>query len=219
MNRREAEINLAALLDGELRDPAQVAELNGWLARDPALRAEFESQRALKAALGSLVAGPAEQELRTPDFMATRVLGEIAARRKAPRPSLWRPLIAWGGSAAALVLGFFTTVQVMQPALQSATLTAQGVPAAVDASAAPVLPAGLTMQVNYAPQYWENLEMPDGVNDSQVKAFLTFANEAHNYRRLMHSGSELTTPDMAQAVLAMQEGGTGVVWASDTSGK
>jgi anti-sigma factor RsiW len=210
MDRREAENCLAALLDGELRDPRQIAELNALLERDPALRAEYEAQRVLKAALGGLAPSEQQLEQQAPSFMATRVMGEIAARRNAPRPSLWRPVVTWSGSLAALLIGFFTTVQFMQPAVDTAALTAQSqaVPSAQTA-----VPAGLTMNVRYAPDYWNNLSVPAGT-DQRVADFLKFANEAHNYRRLMRSGDD-TTPDMAQAVMAVNSGDTHVVWAAD----
>jgi len=214
MDRRKAEINLAALLDGELRDPAQVEELNALMERDPALRSEFEAQRDLKAALSSLAPSEEQQAQRSPDFMATRVLGEIAARRKAPRLSIWRPVIAWSGSLAALLIGFFTTVQVMQPMVNTAALTAQNASTGTT-STAQVLPAGLSMDMHYTPQYWQDkFELPAGLHDEKVAGFLKFANEAHNYRRLMHS-SDHTTPDMAQAVLAVNSGSGNVVWAAD----
>lgn len=219
MNRREAEINLAALLDGELRDPRQVAELNALLERDPQLRAEYEAQRELKAALGGLAPSAEQQAQHTPDFMATRVLGEIAARRRSQRSglSLWRPVVAWGGSFAALMIGFFTTVQVMQPMANSAALTAQSEQAARQPEA--LLPTGLTRNVSYAPQYWADFKMPEGVNDPQVASFLKFANEAHNYRRLMHSSGGDTTPDISPAIMAVNETAGNVVFASDENAK
>lgn len=204
MDRRNDETRLAALLDGELHETDQLAALNNLLEHDPLLRAELEAQTEVKSLLGQL------EEYQAPDFMATRVLGEIAARRNAQRSRGWRPLTAWLSGAAALLVGFASTFGLLVPraAHQTAPLLAERSTAAtpVSDSGRRLVQPGLFMEVEYAPAIWDELPMPAGNDDERIEDFLRFASESHTYRRMLRS-SGCDTAGMANAVLVMNGGG------------
>jgi hypothetical protein len=207
MDRRTEEINLAALLDGELHDDDQVEALLAEIERNPSLAEEYREQLAIKDVLGGL------EPYSAPDFMATRVMGEIAARRKTGASGYWRPAFAWFGGVAALILGFLSSMGLLAPrVMQSGSpLLAESGYQAAPLSATPVSSGmlaqpGLFMEVEYAPSVWEELPMPNGNVDERIEDFLRFASESHLYRRLMSSGACDTT-GMASAVLVMDHAG------------
>jgi len=67
--------DLAALLDGEVRDLARAEELSSLIAADSNLLAEYEEQRSIKTLLGQL------EEFEAPQLMTEHVLAGIAASR------------------------------------------------------------------------------------------------------------------------------------------
>jgi hypothetical protein len=211
MDRRKDETNLAALLDSELQDSALIDALRQELEFDAALHNEFAAQQEVKQLLGSL------DEYKAPDFMATRVLGEIAARRRTQALPRWRPIAAWLGGAAALVAGFGTSVSLMLPRIvqTGAPLLAENsAPASLPLDVLPVSD-GFTSGMRYAPQVWDELPMPAGQVDSRVQNFLQFASEAHEYRRLLRSGSG--NAGMADAVLVLDQNQAPLHWANDSN--
>lgn len=190
MKVEKERVELAALLDGEIRDPRQAARLAGLMAQVPALQAEFEEQRQIKSLLAALPEHPA------PDFMSTRVLGEIAARRK--QPLAWLKPVAF--SATALI----ALVVVMTVATQQLVGPVQ--PEALSASQ-PELEYTLAADPgSYKPQDWRSVPAPEGVTDERLLDFLEFASEAHAYKRLMRN-SDTMSPDIAEAILVLDQGG------------
>jgi hypothetical protein len=190
--------NLAALLDGEIRDEQRLAELANELGQSGSLKAEFDEQRQVKSLLGGL------PEYEAPAFLATRVIGEIAARRKLHRSHRLKPwLAAAGGFVACLALVglLFTPVSPLRHALPGQPMLAREVTAPT--------PAGvLAMDNEYLQGSW-NSEMTvpvvDGEElDPQVKQFLEFVNEAHGYRVMMRQGTALS-PDLPEAMLVLGE--------------
>lgn len=212
--RKEEEINLAALLDGELRDAVQLEALSTLVERDPVLRAEYEEQSLVKSLLGEL------DEYKAPDFMATRVMGEIAARRKAQAAPRWRPAVAWFSGVAALLVGFGTTVGLMAPRAvqqaapllaESGSTVSQPLPGARYVSTGGLgAQPGLFMEVEYAAPVWEELPMPAGNTDKRIEGFLRFASESHDYRRALRSGG-CGAANMADAVLVLDNGDNGTL--------
>ena len=184
-------IELAALLDGEVRDAAQAEKLAQAISDDPGLRAEFEAQRAVKSALGSL------PEYSAPDFMATRILGEIAGQHKPLRTPTLRVLVTAFGAFALLVLAFTPLTQFFfagGPTSNSDELIASQ----PTSSFIPPEPA-------FTPQDWREITPPADITDERVLEFLRFANEAHAYRVMVaHTG--IMSPDMGQAILVLDTG-------------
>jgi hypothetical protein len=192
MDRQERIEQVAALLDGEIRDTAQLEQLNELLKTDAEMRAEFEEQRAVKRLLTQAAQAGA------PLFLETRVMGEIAARRRLQRGFKLRLAgAAMGGFAVCLgVIGmfsqYFAAGSAMAPALadRGGPIVAQGVLHATDAL--------------YSPQ--EAIAPPSDA-DPDLKDFLQFASQAHDYRQMRHSANEMT-PDMATAIQVLdREGG------------
>lgn len=192
MTRRKDIIELAALLDGEL-DSRRAEELYAMMQADPGLRAEYEMQREAKLALSKL------SRAEAPAYMATRIMGEIAAghgvRQAQQSAWRWRTLAAAvGGLAICLLL--VTGVLYMNLQRQAnyspqpiTTLGGQ--------------PLGL-MESPDAPRavqpldYWGELSIPAGTSDDAAD-FLRFASEAHNYSR-MNSSAESHKPDLTEAI-------------------
>jgi hypothetical protein len=193
MERQERIEQVAALLDGEIRDTAQLERLNAQLNTDAVMRAEFEEQRAVKRLLCQ--AG----EIGAPLFLETRVMGEISARRRLQHGFKLRLVgAALGGFALCLgALGmfgqYFAAGGAMAPALAMRGPVAQpGVFRATDAL--------------YGAQDWQGIDPPSGT-DPKMKDFLQFASQAHSYRKMRHSADEMT-PDMATAIQVLnREGG------------
>lgn len=196
---------LAALLDGEISNEQELAALRQRLDDDPALKAEFDGQRQVKSALGSLL------EYSAPDFMATRTMGEISQRRRQTQRRLrWRPwLAAAGGFAACLVL-----VLAALPMLN--TNTAQQLPAsqpmmAGNTATQPATNLARSMDNEFfnANSSWSR-ELPVSDEkldelDPQLREFLEFVNEAHGYRVMVRQGDQMS-PDFPAAVLVFDEG-------------
>jgi hypothetical protein len=196
MERNERIEQCAALLDGEIRDTTQLEQLGELLKADGVLRAEFEQQRELKLLLGSLPeAQPSERE---PQFLQTRVLSEIAARRKANRGLRFKLAgAAAGGFALCLAaVGFigqyFAIGASLTPVMarnNSSTLTQPGVWMATDKL--------------YTSPEWE-VTLPKDATP-EMKNFLEFASQAHGYSKMRHSADEMT-PNMAEAIQVLDTG-------------
>ena len=191
--------DLAALLDGEITDEQRLAGLSTRLNQDSELKAEFSEQRQIKSLLGGLL------KYEAPAYLTTRVMGEIAARRKVVRQQRFRPwLAAAGGFAACLVLVglLFTPISPIRPVnLGPGPMVAQ------DASGELVNGELVrSMDSEYLRGTW-NSELPvaDSENlDPQMKEFLEFVNEAHGYRVMMRQGTALS-PDLPEAVMVLGE--------------
>jgi hypothetical protein len=192
MERQERMEQLAGLLDGEIRDASQLEQMNTQLRADNALHAEFEQQREVKRLLAQL------PEACAPEFMATRVLGEIKARRRVGRGfRLKLAGAAIGGFALCLAGVGGGGIYLAQHqantavALQPGTVVQPGVFAVTDSM--------------YAKQDWQVAPPADA--DPKLKDFLEFASQQHGYRKMLHSADEMT-PDMATAVQVLdREGG------------
>jgi len=198
MNRRSKLEELAALLDGEL-EAGRAEQLYAELKDDPQLRMEFEQQREVKALLGAL------PEYIAPDYLATRVLGGIAARRGEVKAWRWRTLAAaLGGFALCLVLvssllyynqaprsGYFASRPVgdVGPDYGSRGLRA------MDSSLSN--PRG---EYAFTPE-WGELSVPVNTDD-KLTGFLEFANKAHHYSKLVNS-TEAAKPDLPSAILVL----------------
>jgi hypothetical protein len=191
--------DLAALLDGEIRDEQQLAGLTARMAQERELKSEFSEQRQVKSLLGGL------PEYEAPSYLATRVLGEIATRRKLGRQHRWKPwLFAAGGFAACLVLAglLFTPISPLRP-----VNLGTGQVVAKDLAGEMVNGQFVrNMDNEYLQGSW-NSELPvaDQENlDPQMKAFLEFVNEAHGYRVMMRQSNSLS-PDLPEAMLVLGE--------------
>jgi hypothetical protein len=207
---------LAALLDGEVRDSARAEQLSALITSDPELKAEYEAQRAVKIALSKV------QETPAPDFMSTRVLGRISIERKV-RKGFRMPLLRLAGGAAALfATGIGTGVwyaSTQGPADGSTQvfaredrMPAQGVFASTEASFQ--TPDSLFNSLQQP-----DLSLPDGEIDPGLADFLQMANDAHSYRKAMLNTGHKVSPDMPMA-LALLNGSDGTVFTSsdeDTS--
>lgn len=200
-NNELDKIELAALLDGEIRDLARLEQLGQRLADDSDLAAEFEEQRAVKSLLASLP----EQE--APDFLATRIMGEIAAERTRRQPRALLRNLGLVGTGFVLCLALVLTFTQFnnaptgtpQPARDlafsespfswSGDYSMTGVPT-------PMLASDFD---------WRNVAHVDGVEDERVQQFIELASKAHSYRILVTS-SEAASPDMTDAILVLDQG-------------
>jgi hypothetical protein len=193
----------AGLADGEL-SAEQAQTIAQELLQDSALRAELQQQREIK----ELMAGLPQYD--APDFMSTRIMGEIAARRSAPAKRGWRPAMTWGASLAAFMLSFGAVIGFWpQMASRSSVMLAE------TSQPKQMIPAGLMRDMHYASAPWDEVAMPEGLSDPQLKGFIQFANAAHAYRKLQHA-TDGTAPDMPQVMLAMDESARlPVVFTSD----
>lgn len=192
MERQERMEQLAALLDGEIRDSAQLEQLNAALQADGSLRMEFEQQRMVKRLLAQM------PEAAAPEFMATRVLGEIAARRHMGRA--WRLKVA-----GAAIGGFMLCLAAVGGG--GMYLARQQGQTAVAMQPGPVVQPGVFAATDsmYAAQDWKVAPPADA--DPRLKDFLEFASQQHGYRKMLHSADEMT-PDMATAIQVLdREGG------------
>ena len=188
MDRQHPNAELAALLDGELRDIGRVERLNRELASSEALRAEFEAQRTVKTLLGQLAAHEA------PNYMATRILGEIALRRTLRRTYGRR---IWAAAAAGFIVCLLAVGLVSQfygPGRAPMLAQREHIPA----------PGLFTSTDNvYSAQDW-SVDLPTGT-DPQLRDFLEFASRQHAYRRMQHA-AEVVTPDLPSAIQVVDEG-------------
>lgn len=192
-NNEKNRIELAGLLDGELKDVAQVEKLAQAISANPDLKRAYDEQRAVKSALGSL------PEYRSPDFMATRVLGEIAAKKRPGRIPALRVLVTTIGSLALAVLAITATTQLFLAQNQDGN---PGALIAHETTRAFTVPEPV-----FTPQDWREFTPPEDVTDERVLEFLIFANEAHAYR-VMVSNTGVMSPDMGEALLVLDTGGS-----------
>lgn len=213
-NHKISPEELAALLDGEIRDSARAEQLSALIVSDPALKAEYEAQRAAKLALSRL------PEAAAPDFMHTRVLGRISIERKVRR-SLKLPLLRLAGGAALLFatgigtgVYFASTNQPGEVAggyVQAEHIPARGIFASTDAN---FTSTDSLMQSLAQP----DLALPEGQIDSGLADFLQQAYDAHNYSKAMLAAGHKVSPDMPAALALMGEPGQdGLMFASSDS--
>ncbi len=191
--------DLAALLDGEILDEQRLLGLSAKLAEDSGMNAEFAEQRQIKSMLGSL------PEYEAPAYLATRVMGEIAARRKISRQQRFKPwLAAAGGFATCLLLAglLFTPFSPLKPVNTGAG------PTLAKGEAGDLVNGELVRSLDgeYLQGTWsEQIPVADGENlDPQMKEFLEFINEAHAYRVMMRQGTAVS-PDLPEAVMVLGE--------------
>ena len=180
--------DLARLLDGELHDVHEVEQINSAIQADPELRAEFDEQRSIKSLLGEL------DEYEAPDFMATRIMGEISAKRNASRRVAgWRQaLAAIGGLGVVAVLAFSMTTRN----------------AAVDPNTGSNAIATSTADPGkeYSDAYWTKPDFESSIKDEKLRNLLEFASDAHRRSELEHlAGSD--TPNTDDLVIMVGEGG------------
>lgn len=193
MERQERIEQVAALLDGEIRDTAQLEQLNALLNSDAEMRAEFEEQRSVKRLLAQAA------ETGAPLFLETRVMGEISARRRLQRGFKLRLAgAAMGGFAVCLAaLGMLSQYFAVGGAMAPTLAMGNG----------PVVQPGVLRATDalYGEQDWQVAPPSDA--DPKLKDFLQFASQAHGYRKMRHSADEMT-PDMTTAIQVLdREGG------------
>lgn len=210
MNKKEFNrTELSALLDGEIKDLERLEELGEQLKADRELSAEFEEQRQIKSLLASL------PEAEAPDFLATRVLGDIAAARGKRRPAgLLRNLglVATGFVLClALVLTITQFNQAEKPAVQdpgrdlALSLLQEKSSNSNTWSVDDVSPFGVPTPMYTSNWDWQAVPHVEGVSDKRVQEFLEFAKNAHHYRLLLNS-SDAASPDMTDAILVLDQG-------------
>jgi hypothetical protein len=205
IGREMKDTRVAGLTDGEL-SAEQAQALAQQLHQDGALQAELEQQREVKELMAGL------PQYSAPDFMATRIMGEIATRRSAPARRAWRPAMTWGASAAAFVLSFGAAIGFWPQVVgRSATMMAS------TDQPQQMLPTGMLREVSYDPQPWGEVALPEGLTDPDLAGFIQFASAAHEYRKLQHA-TDGTSPDMPQVMLAMDGDSPNgaVVYAADS---
>jgi hypothetical protein len=195
MERQERIEQFAALLDGEIRDTAQLELLGDQLKADNALRAEFEQQREVKLLLAQL---PEAQQTETePQFLQTRVLSEIAARRRVNHGFKFKLAGAAAGgfalclAAVGVMSQFFAVGNSMAPVIARHD--------------GPLVQPGVLMATDkmYTSPDWE-VALPKDTSP-EMKSFLQFASEAHGYSKMRHSADEMT-PNMAEAIQVLDTG-------------
>jgi hypothetical protein len=214
---------MAALVDGEITDMQRIEELKEMLRGDTTLQAEHDVQREVK----SLLAGLPEAE--APNFMQTRIMGEISSRRNMRRGKVWLP--NWGAAAAAVALfgmGYGMAVQYGGQVARVAPMMVDS-SGAVGTTAAPPMrllrpfnapdinPALQSGSEQYASEQYasdanaafesiyaasNDVEIPAEA-DPWLREFIELGNEAHNYSRAMRLTHNLVSPDVSQAVLAV----------------
>jgi hypothetical protein len=198
MGRREELVELAALLDGEL-DDSRAEQLYARMQADPELMAEFEAQRQVKRALGQL------SEVEAPNYIATRVMGEIGARRGQVAAWRWRTAAAAiGGFAVCLLLvGGFLYLNQQRPVSRPADMMLGSgeyytqPSLSREALSREALPA----EPMYGVELGE-LVLPEDV-DAQTAAFLEFVYRAHGYQGMLNS-AEALRPDLPAAILVLE---------------
>ncbi len=201
---------LAALLDGEVRDGARAEHLTALITSDPELKAEYEAQRAVKIALSKVEETPA------PDFMSTRVLGRISIERKV-RSGFRLPVLRLAGGAAALFVGGLGTglyfASNHSPAQGGGQVFARQdrMPArgAFESTEASFTSTDSLFNSLQQP----DLALPEGEIDPGLADFLQVANDAHSYRKAMLATGHKVSPDMPMALALLSES-DGTVFAS-----
>lgn len=196
-NHKVTPEELAALLDGEIRDSARAEQLSALIVSDQELKAEYEAQRAMKLALSKL------PEAEAPDFMSTRVLGRISIERKVSS-GMRLPLLRLAGGAAALFAtgigtgAFFASHQTpagpqTQVFAREDNMPARGVFASTEASFTSTDSLFQSMQQ-------PDLALPAEGIDPGLEDFLQVANDAHSYRKAMLAQGHKVSPDMPMAL-------------------
>jgi len=192
MERHREITDLAALLDGELKD-SNVEALYAQLNDDDGLREEFELQREVKTALSQLPEEPA------PDFMTTRVLGEIATRRNRKTGLGWRTVAAaLGGFSFCLVVVFgvmFINNGGMNPGQQPTTLASER-----EFAHQPVGTLDGEFRSGHIPM------IPVSA-DASAQDFMKFAIDQHDYSTRLNSTDSLNR-DLAGVILLLENGET-----------
>ncbi|MCH7472916.1 hypothetical protein IIA79_08200 [bacterium] len=180
---------LAALLDGEIRDAKRAEELYNAIRSDKALKAEFELQREVKTLLAKVSLSEA------PAYLDTRVLARIGERRGMRPTSGTRAWAAALGAFALLVLGAGGLMQIFK------TLPAPEKESIVARQPATMTPPGLIGPTDdmFTPQNW------DEDIDPALRDFLIFASEAHKYRQLTLAVDRVS-PDIPAAIFVLNEG-------------
>ena len=191
MSRRKEITELAALLDGEL-EAGRAEQLYAQLQNDPELKAEYEQQRMVKAALGQL------PQAEAPDFMSTRVLGEISKKSNQTQVWRWRTLAAaLGGFTICLAL--VSGVMYLNRAPYQGYIPGQPV-RNIDVRSDGGF--GQPMPVTpYASDWQRELYLPVNA-DEGVEDFLDFANRAHGYTKSVNS-TDAIKPDLPSAILVL----------------
>jgi hypothetical protein len=198
MNRRSKIEELAALLDGEL-EAGRAEQLYAELKDDPQLKMEYQRQRETKALLGQL------PEFSAPDYLATRIMGDIAARRSEVKVWRWRTLAAaLGGFAVCLllvsgVLYYNRLPQGQQFAMQPVGDVGPDY-SSRDLRVMDPFAAQPRGEYAFSPE-WSELNVPVSTDD-KLTGFLEFANKAHHYSKLVND-TEAAKPDLPSAILVL----------------
>ncbi|MCC7479433.1 hypothetical protein IT575_13395 [bacterium] len=202
-NNRITPEELAALLDGEVRDSARAEQLAAMITSDPELKAEYEAQRAVKIALSKV------EDTAAPDFMSTRVLGRISIERKV-RSGFRLPVLRLAGGAAALFATGITTGVYVANHLAPAARTAAPMFAREDRMPARGVFASTDEQFSSPDSLFMSLQQPDlALPEDQIDPgladFLQLANDAHSYRKAMLATGHMVSPDMPMALALISE--------------
>jgi hypothetical protein len=209
---------LASLLDGEVTDMQRAEQLKAAMESDSALKAEFDDQRNIKLLLAQLA------DFDAPPYMATRIMGEIGARRTAQRRSFVPKWSAALGAIALFALGYGTAMQLATPnGAPVNTSVANVVPdgggayppglfrnTTQDFSAVPAAFEGDPYQDVYDEYAYytgssEELALPADA-DPMLKQFIELGQQAHTYSKTMRLNHSLVSPEMSSAVLVMDSG-------------
>lgn len=184
--------DLSRLLDGELQDMHEVEQINSAIKADPELMAEFEEQRGIKSLLGEL------DEYEAPDFMATRVMGEISSRRRSTkRIGGFKQILAAFGGVAVVALLAMSMLKGPQATLNNA-MNASTM-AEADAS---------SPGTEYAATPWTDPDFESTIEDERLRDLLKFASDAHRNSELVHS-ADSATPNIDDLILMVgAEGGS-----------
>ncbi|MCB1217673.1 hypothetical protein KDL44_09775 [bacterium] len=182
--------DLARLLDGELHDMHEVEQINTAIQADPELRSEFDEQRSIKSLLGEL------DEYSAPDFMATRVMGEISSRRNASRRVAgWRQALS--------LVGALGVVAILAVSLNNRSLPAGSANGQSMASGVAADPGK-----EYSDAYWTNPDFESTIEDERLRNLLQFASDAHRHSEMEHlAGSDTTNIDNL-VIMVGEEGGS-----------
>lgn len=175
--------DLARLLDGELHDVHEVERINSAIKADQELMDEFEEQRGIKSLLGEL------SEFEAPDYMSTRVMGEINARRAAKRRATgWKQVLSgFGGVAvvAALALSMNSMLNPLGTAVSNSVAVVEEDPGR-----------------EYSATPWTEVE------DEGLRNLLQRASDAHRHSELEHLAGS-ASPNIDDLVLMVgQDGGS-----------
>ena len=189
MDRQRDLTNLAALLDGELKG-AEAEQLHARVKASEDLRGEFEIQRLVKTSLARL------PEVEAPDFMATRVLGEIAARRNSRSHTHWR-------TAAAALGGFSLCLLLVVGVMTINNNRMAGPDSAVQYAATTPAPAGPAMPLD-AEFAWGTPMIPVNA-DEDAQQYLEFVSDQHEYSRRLNSTGSINR-DLTGVILLLENG-------------